>query len=255
MKKALVFTVFVLFSFLNAGTLLAADWSDGTGGAIYYNGGNVGIGTATPTEELEVDGNIKAKTIKADYLKDIIGVTVQEGYYKREIGARLDETDGNGTIWRYRFTPFSNGYLVLQSTKDNWESEPANMFEIGKDEAVLFPSGNVGIGTANPQSKLAVNGTITAKEVVVSTEGWSDYVFKDDYKLMPLNELERNIKENGHLPEIPSAEEVKEQGVSLGEMQAKLLQKVEELTLYMIELKKENELLKQQVASLQKSAQ
>ena len=94
------------------------------------------------------------------------------------------------------------------------------------------------------KKQLTVNGTITAKEVIVSTEGRSDYVLKDDYKLMPLDELERSIEKNGHLPDIPSAEEVKKNCVSVGEMQAKLLKKVEELTLYMIELKKENEILK-----------
>jgi len=70
MKKAIVFTVFVLFSFLNAGSILAADWSDGTGGAIYYNGGNVGIGTTTPTQALEVNGDIKVNR-----LKNIGGIT------------------------------------------------------------------------------------------------------------------------------------------------------------------------------------
>ena len=132
------------------------------------------------------------------------------------------------------------------------------MLEIGKDEVVYFPQGNVGIGEKNPQSKLAVNGTITAKEVVVSTEGWSDYVFKDDYKLMPLDELERSVRKNGHLPDIPSAEEVEKNGVSVGEMQAKLLQKIEELTLHVIEqgkelrqVKSKNEMLEKQLASLQ----
>ncbi len=98
---------------------------------------------------------------------------------------------------------------------------------------------------------LKVDGTITTKEVLVTAEGWPDYVFKNDHKLMPLDELEQSIKKNGHLPDIPSAEEVKKNGVSVGEMQASLLRKVEELTLYMIQLKKENEILKKQIATLQ----
>jgi len=96
-----------------------------------------------------------------------------------------------------------------------------------------------------------VDGTITAKEVVVTVEGWSDFVFEKDYNLMPLNEVEQHVKEKKHLPGIPSAEEVAADGVSVGEMQAKLLQKVEELTLYVIELKKENEQLKRRVAALE----
>jgi hypothetical protein len=101
-------------------------------------------------------------------------------------------------------------------------------------------SGFVGINTENPTFPLTVNGTIRSKKVIVDT-GWSDFVFEDDYKLMPLHEVEAFIKTNRHLPEIPSAGEVEENGVSLGEISASLLQKIEELTLYVIDLKKENE--------------
>jgi hypothetical protein len=99
----------------------------------------------------------------------------------------------------------------------------------------LKNGGNVGIGTVNPQSLLAVNGTITTKEVVVTNIGWSDYVFKPGYRLLPLSEVATYVKEHHHLPEIPSEAEVKEKGVSLGDMQAKLLAKIEELTLHMIQ--------------------
>jgi predicted nuclease with TOPRIM domain len=93
---------------------------------------------------------------------------------------------------------------------------------------------------------LAVNGTITTKEVVVTNTGWSDYVFAPDYHLQPLNEVGAYVKEHHHLPEIPSEAEVKEKGVSLGDMQAKLLAKVEELTLHMIQADERNTRLEQQ---------
>lgn len=105
-------------------------------------------------------------------------------------------------------------------------------------------NGRVGIGTRNPQSLLAVNGKITAKEIQVTLVGWADFVFLKNYRLRSLYEVEEFINENGHLPEIPSAKEVEENGINLGEMDAKLLQKIEELTLYVIELKKEIEDLK-----------
>jgi hypothetical protein len=102
----------------------------------------------------------------------------------------------------------------------------------------LLNNGNVGIGTVNPQNKLDVNGIIRAKEVKVET-GWADFVFNDDYRLKPLSEVNAFIQENKHLPEIPSATEIKEnEGVNLGEMQVKLLQKIEELTLYIIQQEK-----------------
>jgi hypothetical protein len=107
----------------------------------------------------------------------------------------------------------------------------------------LIDNGNVGIGTTNPQNKLDVNGTVHAKEFKASLDGWSDYVFEKEYKLLSLNEVENYIKMNNRLPEVPSTEEVIKDGVNLGEMNALLLKKVEELTLYVIELNKKIEKL------------
>ncbi|HEY5745718.1 MAG TPA: hypothetical protein VIU12_06565 [Chryseolinea sp.] len=118
---------------------------------------------------------------------------------------------------------------------------------------IILPQGNVGIGTtvtgltSNPNGYLlAVNGKIGAKEVLVenTSSTWADYVFKPDYKLMNLSDVELYILNNRHLPEIPSDEEIKVKGHNLGEMDVLLLKKVEELTLYMIQLKKEVDLLK-----------
>jgi len=103
-----------------------------------------------------------------------------------------------------------------------------------------------------PGYEMAVDGKIIAEEVTVMlSENWADFVFDDDYKLMPLNEVEQHIKKNKHLPGIPTAEDVDANGVGLADMQAKLLQKIEELTLYVIDLKKENEMLKARVGSLE----
>jgi hypothetical protein len=98
--------------------------------------------------------------------------------------------------------------------------------------------GNVGIGTTNPTQKLSVNGTVRAKEVIVDS-GWSDYVFDESYELKALSETEAFIKAEKHLPDMPSARDVAEHGVSVGEMQAKLLAKIEELTLHVIEQQKQ----------------
>lgn len=109
-----------------------------------------------------------------------------------------------------------------------------------------FMYGNVGIGTTNPDAKLAVNGTIHSKEVKVDLTGWPDFVFKKEYALPTLEEVEKHITEKGHLENIPSEEEVLKNGINLGEMNAKLLQKIEEMTLYVIEQnKKINDLQKE----------
>ena len=110
----------------------------------------------------------------------------------------------------------------------------------------VVDNGNVGIGVSNPLNKLDVNGLIHAKEVKVDLQNWPDYVFKKEYGLMPLAEVEKFIKENGHLSNIPSASEVEKDGVKLGEMNAKFLEKIEELTLYVIQLNKELKQLREE---------
>ena len=125
----------------------------------------------------------------------------------------------------------------------NWSLSSGNAYRL---------TGNVGIGTTNPvptsgdpNYKLAVKGKIRAEEIKVET-GWADYVFFKDYKLPTLEEVEKHIQEQGHLINIPSAAEVEANGIELGEMNKLLLEKVEELTLYIIEMKHEiNELKKE----------
>ncbi|WP_151970276.1 hypothetical protein [Candidatus Uabimicrobium amorphum] len=119
----------------------------------------------------------------------------------------------------------------------------------GQKVALQWNDNNqVGINCKPHQNyELAVNGQVIATEIVVES-GWADFVFDDDYKLMPLEEVEQQINKNKHLPDIPSEEEIKAKGVPIGKMQAKLLQKIEELTLYTIQ---QNQQIKQQNKQIQ----
>lgn len=117
----------------------------------------------------------------------------------------------------------------------------------------ITSTGNVGIGTANPGTfKLAVNGKIGARQIHVTLQNpFPDYVFDSKYKLRSLYNLENYINQNKHLPGIPSAAEVeKNGGIDLGQMNTKLLEKVEELTLYIIEINKKVEKLEKENKSL-----
>ncbi|MDQ3535689.1 MAG: tail fiber protein, partial [Bacteroidota bacterium] len=162
---------------------------------------------------------------------------------------QIIETNDNSTVGlhiKHNSKASTIGYLENSNVlKIN------NTDSFGDNHLVITETGKVGIGTNTPgDHHLAVNGTIKAKEVKVSIEGWSDFVFEESYSLPSLEEVESHIKEKGHLKDIPSAQEVEENGINLGEMDAKLLQKIEELTLYKIELKKENELLKKEINKL-----
>ncbi len=111
-------------------------------------------------------------------------------------------------------------------------------------------TGNVGIGLKKPKDKLEVNGQIHARSVKIDVKDWADFVFEEGYDLPRLREIEAYINQEGHLPNVPSTEKVLKDGVQLGEMQKILLQKVEELTLYLIEQNKEITTLKAEVKRL-----
>jgi hypothetical protein len=116
---------------------------------------------------------------------------------------------------------------------------------------MLIGGNSAGIATGY---SLSVDGKVIAEEMRVQlSTSWPDYVFGDDYKLMPIEDLEKSIRQNRHLPNIPSAAEVTaEKGFDLGDMNRRLLEKVEELTLYIIQLKKENKTLEQRLDKVEK---
>jgi hypothetical protein len=125
----------------------------------------------------------------------------------------------------------------------------------GHPIAYLQANGDFYLGTvdaAEDRTRVFVNGSIFTKEIQIKSNVWADYVFKDDYRLPSLSEVKRHIEEKRHLPDIPSETEVKEKGVNLGDMQVKLLQKIEELTLYLIRQDEKIQLLESKLNTLNK---
>ena len=136
---------------------------------------------------------------------------------------------------------------LLSSTSPScWLSGYAGfkLFTDAQARITITESGNVGIGTTVPQSRLAVNGNITAKQVKVTQTGWPDYVFLHAYQLPDLSKIESFINVNHRLPDMPSAKEIETNGLDLGEMQKKQMQKIEELTLLLIRQQHEIDSLK-----------
>ncbi|MBK1442517.1 hypothetical protein JHJ32_21135 [Parapedobacter sp. ISTM3] len=121
-----------------------------------------------------------------------------------------------------------------------------------ENHLVVANNGRVGIGTASPQAKLAVDGNILAKEVKVKTDiTVPDYVFEEGYELPTLSEIAAYVKQHKHLPEIPSAKDIENNGLDLAEMNLLLLKKVEELTLHLIEKDKENKFLQDRLSTVE----
>ena len=222
-----------------------------TNGNSYINGGNVGIGTDNPQNKLDVNGDI--------------------GVHNLVLPGNKQITRNLSDVFSYKNISF--GHYALGWMSDPWDNQGATLWQSGFGGIRFFTrgtyrmgihsSGNVGIGTENPTQRLDVSGNIKAdgayingiiytNEVKVEATKWSDFVFDKDYKLPTLQEVENHINEHKHLPDIPSEAEVKENGVSLGEMQAKLLQKIEELTLYVI---KQDKTIKEQGEKMNKQAE
>ncbi len=276
------------------------------GNSYFY--GNVGIGTTTPSEKVDIIGTLKST--KGIFYNDLVdgtiflndndrflrSATIMAGpLLNSQTGARTfqffdfpeSNLESSSSIFfslgnrnykrRFTFTATTNSSSVLLVHDKNQDI----VFRLNDDgmdnifldmpklnsrvviagwgdylpehklvvrgssmiEGNILTDSNVGIGTSNFTDgtdiyRLSVNGAVRANRVRVYTD-WADYVFEKDYNLPTLEEVENHIKEKGHLIDIPSASEVEEKGIELGEMNKLLLQKIEELTLYIIQINKE----------------
>lgn len=226
---------------------------NGINGVSTSTNGNVGVGSNSPVGLFDVYG------------------TNTPNFRLRSPNASLDMgiATSNGT-----FAPYArNGNVIVRLLGGINEEKgllfhlPTNAgdgkgyFKFGDDlngawlslynNKKMIINGMVGIGTSNPTRPLEVNGTIRAKEIIVES-GWADYVFDSGYQLRPLLEVESHIKTYRRLPDIPSVTEIKENGIGLSEMNTKLLQKVEELTLYVIQQEKELMRMKKELENMKK---
>ncbi|MDR3059763.1 MAG: hypothetical protein LBU84_16700 [Prevotella sp.] len=222
---------------------------------VFLPSGNIGVGTKNPTSKLQVEGTVAAKGI---YINNTENLNGRLRSYLRYPGDALiiGSPEGNSTDCVLDFLPGGVDGKNLNSRLNMYVATGKGVYskkiQINANASApsFFNGGNIGIGTESPQSKLDVRGKITASEVEVKVISGADFVFQPDYNLMPLSEVESFVKENQHLPEIPSEKEMVENGVNVNEMQIKLLQKVEELTLYIIQQEKQHKMMEKEIQEL-----
>lgn len=251
----------------------------------FSQNGNMGIGgfsgPGVPLARLDVIGAGATSSTNTFMLRSNVGDTLVRvrddgrmgiGYNGTSYGRTLNMGGTGINFYTANEVAFGGAVFPTDTSLIIWSNSGANNY------VVLQPSwGNTGVGTYTPNAKFHVNGTqliggnvdriatgyqlsvkgkIIAEEVKVQLyASWPDYVFGKNYKLMPLNELEESINKNKHLPNIPSAAEVEKEGISLGDMNKRLMEKVEELTLYIIDLNKKNNALAEKVEKLEAKAQ
>jgi hypothetical protein len=193
---------------------------------VLAKGGNIGIGIDEPTKTLHIKNNDDPSILlQSNGTNEISGRVAMRQSNLTGVDMYYD-----GMVDELVFEGFGGGV-----------SE-------GKHMTIDYDTGNVGIGiTENVASghKLSVNGKIAATEVRIQPQSaWPDYVFADEYELMPLEALKFEIEKNKHLPNIPSADAIHENGIQIGDMQTRMMEKIEELTLYILQLHEEIETLK-----------
>ena len=245
----------------------------------FQQNGNVGIatGASTPIARVDVKGLGTTSSTNTFALRNSQGDTLLRmrddgrmgiGYNGTTYGRQINLGGTGINFYTSNEAAFGGAVFPTDTSLVLWSNSNSNNY------LVLQPSwGNTGIGTYTPNAKFHLNGAqligsnssriatgyslsvagkiISEVSTVLAVGSWPDYVFEDSYKLMPLEEVERHIKQQKHLPNIPPAAEIEQKGIDLGDMNKRLIEKVEELTLYLIELKKENKSLNERLSKLE----
>ena len=197
----------------------ASPWSS-VKGIFIKKSGNVGIGTINPSDLLHISSG--SSTVFHLHTESTTDNSIIKFTGRRTSGSNSNHYIGTGGTDNKNFILDIDQDLLIKNNNSI--------------SMIVDGIGNVGIGTTTIPSgyKLAVDGHIRTREIRVDQDTWPDYVFTEDYKLPTLEEIKKHIEKKGHLPNMPSAKEVETNGIELGEMNRLLLEKIEEMTLYLL---------------------
>ncbi|CAM4114772.1 hypothetical protein SAMN06265348_103284 [Pedobacter westerhofensis] len=245
----------LILSSLGLSSASNAQWQNQGIDLFTLNSGSVGIGTQIPSSYVHGGNN---KVLEIFNPNTVLN---SQSHLVLSTGSVLNGGSAGTLTWISKNSQASKAmaYIACYQEGDATTNASGGIAFATSDGGDLThrmyigKNGNVGIGpgTKNLSERLSVNGTIRAVEIKVENKNWPDYVFKDDYGRPSLKEIAVQIKNTGHLPGIPSAEEVKSKGVELGDMNARLLKKIEELTLYLIDKDKELDSLKERMNKIE----
>jgi hypothetical protein len=185
------------------------------GSDIFYNSGDVGIGTDAPQAKVHISGGIEVFRLEST-------TDPLFSFY-------------SGSTYKAWMQAFGDDFYITNRMSGRLRLRTSNV-----DRLVIEGNGNVVIGATSGATgyKFSVNGKMACEEILIDDQGyWPDYVFNDNYNLLSIDEFEKSLKKNRHLPGIPSAQEVADKGgYHVGDLQKKMLEKIEELSLYILEL-------------------
>ena len=251
------------------------------GDNIYYNAGNIGIGTDSPQKTLQLKSNNQKPTIRLENFSSITSNKAEPipDPTKKYWDIRMSQNTLNFDYTYFAQVQGQHTYLPelvkFEATNNSVEitvdgridaieyfldGEPFNGSQWNTGEnCIYYESGNVGIGTEEPNAKFSVNneflvteqGFVYARQIKVTQNNIPDYVFEPEYELISIDSLKNYVYTYSHLPEIPSAYNIEKNGMNLGEFNKLLLLKTEELTLYIFELQEQISKLEEQISEIQ----
>lgn len=235
------------FTFWSSGPSPLLSIEGGSGNSFFK--GKIGLGTWNPKAIIDVGQTLDGGNLGIVLGRMSEGNNVGNGTFLgvRGYGTQNTDLEGKGFAIEHNFYGVTNSAINFYRGSDTFGGFITFSTNNNSEQLRIDSKGNVGIGTTTPAEKLSVNGNIRAKEIKVESVNWPDYVFDKGYHLADLQDIKRFITDHGHLPDMPSAKKVLADGQDLGDIQIRLLKKVEELTLHVIRL---DELNKKQAAQI-----